>query len=343
MTPVAAGAPAKLWGMRIALMMVLAGVVPAGLSGCGSAGAGQARASKPAAATAARAVTPAPPPPPPARIVTRRRVMTFVDRRRSALAPGGGTEPRRLRTVVRYPQVVGGTAAERARRFPLVVFGHGYDLAPRDYRSLLSAWSRAGMVVAAPAFPGERSDRPGGPDRSDLVKEPGDLAFVAGRLLRASRRTGGPLAGRIDASRLAVAGHSDGGNAALAAAYDARFRTRRFGAAVILAGADLPGVTPLAFTEGGPPLLAAQGTADTINPPADTAAYFSRAHRPKFRLDLLGAGHYDPYMRRSPQLRVVERVSIAFLRGALGPGGADAPRLRRLGRRSGVSVLRART
>ena len=121
----------------------------------------------------------------------------------------------------------------------------------------------------------------------------------------------GVLGGKIDPSRIAVAGHSDGAETALAVAYDHRYRDRRIRAAIILSGAALPGMGP--FPRTSPPLLAVQGTADTTNVPADTSAYFARARRPKFLLWLLGAAHLPPYTDQQPQLGIVERATIAFL------------------------------
>lgn len=306
--------------------------VPVLAGGCGASGGppAPAAASGPAAARAAAPVAA------PVRLVVRRRVVSWVDRRRVVRRNDGSTAPRRVVTVVRYPEVTGGTAADRARRFPLVVFAHGYALGPRDYRPLLLAWARAGFVVAAPVLPGESAGAPGGPNRADLPNEPGDLRFVLGRLTGPSS-----LAARIDPSRVAVAGHSDGGDAALAVAYDARYRSRRVGAAVILAGADLPGIGPFRFPRPGPPLLAVQGTADTVNPPAATDAYYDRARVPRFRLTLLGAGHYDPYMSQRPQVRIVARTSIAFLRRSLEGAPISRADLARIGTRAGVSTLRA--
>ena len=249
-------------------------------------------------------------------------------------------EPRRLTTPVGYPQVTGGTAEDRARRFPLVVFAHGYDLTPSSYRYLLRAWARAGYVVAAPVLPGENANAPGGPDRGDLLNQPADLRFVIDRLLRLSARSTGRLAGVIDPGRIAVAGHSDGGNTALAVAYDPRFRSRRVDAAIILAGADLPGLSPFTFRPNGPPLLAVQGTADTINPPADTARYFARATAPKAILTFTGGGHYAPYMKQRPQVRILARVTRAFLDRTLKGKPVTRRELRALGRRPGISVLR---
>jgi len=67
------------------------------------------------------------------------------------------------------------------------------------------------------------------------------------------------------------------------------------------------------FPLNGPPLLAVQGTADPINSPATSAAFFRLARRPKFLLWLLGASHLPPYTDEQPQLGIVERATTAFL------------------------------
>jgi len=236
-------------------------------------------------------------------LVFRVRLFRFVDRSRTIRLPGGRRVPRSLETVVRYP------AAGNA--YPLIVFGHGYTLTPALYARLLSAWTEAGYVVAAPVFPLENAAAPGGPNESDLINQPKDMSFVITRLLALNAQTNSALYGKIDPSRIAVAGHSDGAETALAVAYDHRFRDPRVGAAIVLSGAALPGMGP--FPRSGPPLLAVQGTADTINAPATSARFFRLARRPKFLLWLLGAAHLPPYTDQQPQLGIVEQATIAFL------------------------------
>jgi fermentation-respiration switch protein FrsA (DUF1100 family) len=231
------------------------------------------------------------------------RVFRFVDRSRTILLPDGRRVPRPLETIVRYP-VAGGA-------FPLIVFGHGFALEPATYAQLLDTWARAGYVVAAPVFPLGNASAPGGPNESDLINQPEDMSIVTGRLLALAAQKNGVLHGKIDPSRIAFAGHSDGAETALAAAYDGRFRNPHVDAAIVLSGAALPGMGP--FPRGGPPLLAVQGTHDPINTPGNTAAYFRLARRPKFLLWLVGASHLPPYTTQEPQLEIVERATTAFL------------------------------
>jgi fermentation-respiration switch protein FrsA (DUF1100 family) len=256
------------------------------------------------------------------------RVLRFVDRTRTVLLPDGRRIDRPVTTIVRYPSSGG--------PYPLVVFGHGFALTPATYLELLTSWTRAGYVVAAPVFPRGNANAPGGPDESDLPNQPADMRLAITRL-RTLARPGGPFHGLIDPGRIGIAGHSDGAVTALAVAYDRRFRDHRVDAAVILSGAEIAGMG--AFPRRGPPLLAMQGTADPINAPANTEAYYRLAPRPKFLVLLLGASHLPPYTTEQPQLRVVERVTIAFFDHYL--KGAPLHLLVAAARNPGLSTLAA--
>jgi fermentation-respiration switch protein FrsA (DUF1100 family) len=151
--------------------------------------------------------------------------------------------------------------------------------------------------------------------------------------------------GLVDPRQVAVAGQSDGGNTALAVAYDRYFLDRRVRAAVILSGEEIPGVGGFDFGRAGrsqsPPLLATQGTADTINPPSFTHAFFDGAPAPKYLLALFGASHLGPYTDAQPQLGIVERVTIAFMDGYLKGVRSALQRMIAAGNVSGVAALQA--
>ena len=86
------------------------------------------------------------------RTTSRVQLFRFVDRSRTIRLPDGRRVPRTLDTTVRYP-ATGGS-------YPLIVFAHGFALTPVTYQALLSAWARAGYVVAAPWFPLEKANAP---------------------------------------------------------------------------------------------------------------------------------------------------------------------------------------
>jgi len=287
--------------------------------------------------------------PPPSSFAVGLRVLHLLDTSRTITLPNGTSEPRPLLTYVRYPalgapgqtDLLGAPAARADGPFPLVIFGHGFAVTPALYAPMLQSWARAGYVVAAPVFPLENADAPGGPDEADLTNQPADMSFVISEMLAAARAGAGPFSGLIDSSQIAVTGQSDGGDTALAVAYDPTYRDPRVGAAVILSGAEIPGIGGFTFPAGSPPLLATQGTADTENPPSATNAFFNVARRPKYLLRLFGAEHLPPYSDQQPQLGIVERVTLAFFDAYLKHRAGALQRLVSLGNVPGTASLLA--
>jgi predicted dienelactone hydrolase len=227
--------------------------------------------------------------------------------------PGGGA--RLLPTRAWYPAQGGGAP------YPLVLFAVGYDIDVSAYAQLLTHWAAAGFVVVAPQFPHNSPQLPSSLDENDIVNHPADLSFVLTAVLRTAAHAGSPLSGIVDAREIAVVGHSDGAEVALAVADNSCCRDGRVRAVAVLAGAELDSFPGTYF--GGPrlPLLVAQGDADAVNPPACSAELYDQAKSPKYYLDLLGAGHEPPFAGPSAGAlayrAVVERVTTAFLEGVL--------------------------
>lgn len=223
----------------------------------------------------------------------------LVDRSRPTVSHGQEISPyRALTTLVWVPDAPG--------RLPLVVFAHGFQVGPAPYEALLEAWAARGWVVAAPEFP-LTDAAVAGPnlDENDINQQPADLRFVADWLVSAAD----PLAPRIDPTEVAVAGHSDGGESALAAALaPVPAGGPRFVAVIAMS---VQPVTTGAADFG--PILVTQGDADTINPLSYGMAAYRLADPPKYLLLLHGGGHLPPLEAGSPWLPGIEAVTEAFL------------------------------
>jgi pimeloyl-ACP methyl ester carboxylesterase len=254
--------------------------------------------TEPPATTAAPATTsttrPAGPPYP----VTE-QVLALVDHSRPTVSHGRTISAvRALTTDVWVPRAPG--------RLPLVVFAHGFDAGPATYAALIEAWAAHGYIVAAPEFP-LTDPAVAGPnlDESDLDHQAADVRFVADWLVGPSS----PLAAGIDRGRVAIAGHSDGGETVLAAAEtlppsgQPDFRAVIAMSAQVIPGAESPYL----------PMLVTQGDADTINPPALGYQLYDSARTPKYMLILHGGGHLPPLEAGSAWLPGIEAVSQAFL------------------------------
>ncbi|HEX4541366.1 MAG TPA: hypothetical protein VH112_14085 [Acidimicrobiales bacterium] len=250
-------------------------------------------------------------------------------------APGGAaTAPRRLTVQLRYPSstpISGNDTVlappQGGGPFPLVVFAPGLNEDPPPYQPLLHDWAQAGFAVAATTFPVTSPTVPNAGDKErDLPNQPYDVTFLIDKLIAAANNPSDPLHQLVNPAEVAVAGQSDGGNTAVATAYNTAYQDHRVDAAIILSGAryGYPGGTW--FPAGSPPLLATQGTADTINPPSLTNDFFTNNPQPnKYLLCLQGAPHLDPYVARNSYERVVAQVSTDFLDAELYhlPGSLD--------------------
>lgn len=307
---------------------------PHGQSGHGLAGRTPGRSGTPR-------VTPSPSPPPahPSGSIGD----YAVDEHRYAFTEHAGPAlgTRVLGVTVRYPAIqrAQNSAAPGTSDFPLVVFAPGYRQCSASYNIMLREWASAGYVVAAVNFP-RTNCYVVSPDEADLVNQPADLTFVIRQLQQMSIKPGGPLSGVVSPTKVAVAGHSDGGDtvAALAAMSCCRYSSLR--AALVLSGAEWPAFAGRWFSAPTPPMLFVQGTADTINPPAASMQLYEADRTGvRYYLQLDGAEHLPPYEGDGTPEPIVARVTVAFLDHYLAGDGYTVGAMQRDADVPGLSEL----
>ena len=211
--------------------------------------------------------------------------VTLIDGSRPTISRGRTIAPSRtITTLVWYADAPG--------RRPRIVFAHGFQVGPLPYAQLCETWAATGYVVAAPEFPLTDAAVAGAAlDEADIENQPADVRFVV-----ASLTSGGSLSDRIDGTRIALAGHSDGAETALATGVERGLAVR---AIIALAVSPLPSGAVAA----APPLLVGQGDRDTINPPQLGQTVYDQAGRPRYLLHLRGAGHCHRLPAPRPGLR----------------------------------------
>ncbi|MHB1912615.1 MAG: alpha/beta hydrolase family protein [Acidimicrobiales bacterium] len=203
---------------------------------------------------------------------------------------------------------------------PLVVFAHGWNSDPGKYGVLLDAWAAAGYLVAAPVFPDSADTLPG-PPVSNYPEQARDLSFVISALL-------GGRVGPVDPSRIAVAGHSDGGTDVNLMALNPSYADPRVRAYLSLSG-EIPAGVPgpwNAPTKGA--LLVAVGTADEYGLFAKSTQVFLTAEvGAKIMLTVSGGRHLDTYIAATPEAIAMRAETVRFLNAALRPGGISSAEL----------------
>ena len=204
---------------------------------------------------------------------------------------------RSLATTVHLPRKADGP-------LPLIVFGHGFNGHPRKFTKLLGAWSDAGYVVAAPAFPFTNDEFAGETERDDIVNQPADISFVIDELLRAD--VGVPL----DESRIGVSGFSLGGMTALAVGFNGEHRDDRPRAIAVLAGRFVEGLG--AYEMGAKPLLVVHGTEDSLVPYELGEEVYRAAQPPKVFVTLEGARHHEEIEDGDGPVAAAVETTLAF-------------------------------
>jgi predicted dienelactone hydrolase len=186
-------------------------------------------------------------------------------------------------------------APSAAGPFPLLVFSHGNDGIRFQSFFLMEHLASHGFVVAAPDHAGNTALDiliPGTP--FETRDRPLDVSLVITRMLERNAAPGDAFEGRVDPARIGVAGHSFGGFTTLAVGAgfedvppDPRVRALMPMSPVSTA------FSQAALAGIGVPVLLVGGTADTTTPidPQTEYAWASLTVRPRYRVDVLEAGH----------------------------------------------------
>lgn len=202
-------------------------------------------------------------------------------------------------------------AAVAKGRFPVVMFSHGLGGRPDDYATLLTRWARAGFVVAAPTFPHTST----GADNNvlDVLNQPADVSYALDQVLALDAKADDQLQGRLDADRVAAAGHSAGGVTTIG--LFTASRDERLDAGVVFAGSALGVGT--AFAGAAAPQLFVHGELDEVVEYAAGKAAYDKVPWPKAMLSLPKGDHGRTMLKDKAALRVVSDTSIEFLRWSL--------------------------
>lgn len=246
-----------------------------------------------------------------------------------------------LSVTVRYPTTgqAQNSGAPGTSKFPLIVFAPGYRQCSVSYSILLREWASAGYVVAAVNFP-RTNCYIAYPNEADLVNQPADLAFVIRQLQQMSGLPNDPLSGVISPTKVAIAGHSDGGDTVAAMAAMSCCRYPGLSAALVLSGAEWPAFAGHWFSAPTAPMLFVQGTADVINPPAASMQlYLADRTGIRYYLQLNGTNHLMPYEGDNSPQPIVARVTVAFLDHFLAGDGTTMSAIRHTADVPGVSEL----
>lgn len=195
---------------------------------------------------------------------------------------------------------------------PLVVFAHGWNSDPGVYAPLLTRWAQAGFLVAAPVFPDSSDLYPGTPV-TDYAEQALDISFVITALLQST-------AVQVDPTRIAVAGHSDGGTDVALLALDPAYADSRVRAYLSLSSEMPTGIAPYTVAPTSAALFVAVGTADEYGLyPRSTQVFDTAEASAKAMVVEQGGDHLGSFIGSTAAAAAMRDDTTRFLELALEP------------------------
>jgi fermentation-respiration switch protein FrsA (DUF1100 family) len=246
---------------------------------------------------------------------------SFAIEERQLLFSRGRTRP--------LPTTVWAPVTTNAGPFPLILFSHGLTSEPAAYAPLLTAWAKAGFVVAAPAYP-HTSRGVAHLDPLDITNQPADASYVISRMIALNGKAGDELKDRIDTSRIAAAGHSAGGITTVGMLTGSR--DDRLDAGIVLAGERVLNVP---FSGPAAPVLFAHGKLDKTVSYANGLAAFRAVPWSRAMLTVTKGGH----TMVAHDLGQIVTTTTDFLRWSLYGDPAAKSRLRADATKGGAATF----
>lgn len=192
--------------------------------------------------------------------------------------------------------------------FPIVVFSHSTNSTGPRFDAFLRPIAREGYLVVAPTYPLSSGDQ-------GLINDYGNQAldawFAADEVVKLGNNQSDALYGRVDAERIAFAGHSLGAMTTVGAVYNSCCYRPTVDAAIVLSGVEAP--FPNGDYTGRPatPLLLAHGDKDTTIVSSGSDDLFAAATGPTAFLRFPTGNHNGTV--RSPGGAIVADVMLAWL------------------------------
>jgi dienelactone hydrolase len=174
---------------------------------------------------------------------------------------------------------------------PVMEFAHGWHSNPRVYAAMLRGWASAGFLVIAPTSPGMARGPGLLPQGAASLRQARDLPVVLTDVLVSH------LPVVPDRTRIALAGHSDGGCTVADMAFNRRYRDIRIDAYLIFSGGRTAVNTGRAFLHANPkPLFIADSYADQYGDFPSAGGFYRQARPPKIMVGIgRGETHLPPW------------------------------------------------